>query len=101
MNRKKQAKFSSLLTVFFLWIYQFVNISLSQAQNSLIVNEASTQKIEWPYQLTFLHEIPKNKVDSLVIDLLNFSDREENGIQKNKIIEKIGKIFDLSFFVFV
>ena len=86
MNRNKQAKFARLLTVFFLWIYQFVNISLSQAQNSAIVNEASSQKIEWPYQLTFLHEIPKNKVDSLVIDLLNFSDREENGIQKNKII---------------
>ena len=91
MNRNKQAKFARLLTVFFLWIYQFVNISLSQAQNSAIVNEASSQKIEWPYQLTFLHEIPKNKVDSLVIDLLNFSDREENGIQKNKIIEKIAR----------
>jgi hypothetical protein len=75
MNRNKQGKFSRLLTVSFLWIYQFVNISLSHAQNSFIVNEASTQKIEWPYQLTFLHEIPKNKVDSLVIDLLNFSDQ--------------------------
>lgn len=91
MNRIKNRNHLRHYITCLVWSIQLVNMTVTKAQNIFLLNEDSSQKIELPFQLTFIHEIPKNKVDSLLIDLLHYDYHEENGILKNKIIEKIAK----------
>ncbi len=91
MNRSKNRIHLVRLITCIIWVLQFGSPHFTEAQNTALINEETLQKIESPYQLTFIHEIPKNKVDSLLIDLLAFEYHQENGIVKHKILEDIAK----------
>ncbi len=91
MNSIRNISFLKPFIKTLLWIVQLLNISCIDSQNNVLFNEETSQKIEFPYQLTFIHEIAKNKVDSLLIDLLVYEYRQENGTAKYKILEDIAK----------
>ncbi len=91
MNNTRNISFLRPVIKTLLWVVQLLNISFTEAQNNILFDEAASQKIEGPYQLTFIHEIPKNKVDSLLIDLLEYEYHQENGTVKHKILEDIAK----------
>lgn len=91
MTSMKTIRFLRPCITRLVWLVQLVNLSLSEAQNRFVFNEETSQKIEWPYQLTFIHEDPKNKVDSLLIELLAYEYHQENGILKYKLLENIAK----------
>ncbi len=73
--------------LFFLFFSLIINFSWSQCAKPILVTPENVSTITDPYQLTFLHEIPKNYVDSLLSTLLN----SKSLIDKQKIVESIAK----------
>lgn len=91
MSRIKNRTYVNTAITFFILFLQIGFVRFSAAQNLKYFTEENSQNIEFPYQLTFIHENPKNKVDSLVIELLKYDYRQENGIVKHKILDNIAK----------
>lgn len=73
--------------LFFLFVSLIINFSWSQCAKPILVTPENVSTITDPYQLTFLHEIPKNYVDSLVYTLLH----AKSLIDQQKIVETIAK----------
>ncbi|MBL7922298.1 MAG: hypothetical protein JNJ40_18430 [Bacteroidia bacterium] len=85
-------KYSNLLFLikFFLNVILWHScIAQAQTANVNLFKEENSHLIEWPYQLTFIHELPKNKVDSVLIQLLKYAYHEEIGLVKYKLLEEI------------
>ena len=70
-----------------MFISLIINFSWSQCAKPILVTPENVSTITDPYQLTFLHEIPKNYVDSLVYTLLH----SKSLIDQQKIVETIAK----------
>lgn len=91
MNRSKNRNHLGRLITCIICVLLLVSPYFIEAQNTALLNEETLQKIESPYQLTFIHEIPKNKVDSLLIELLANDYHQGNGILKYKLLENIAQ----------
>ena len=70
-----------------MFVSFMINFSWGQCAKPILVTPENVSTITDPYQLTFLHEIPKNYVDSLVYTLLH----AKSLIDQQKIVETIAK----------